>query len=87
MEWYNEPDRWKFENNKLTLSVTPLTDYRRITHYGFTVDDAPFFYTRRGGEFEVSVKVTGAYKSRFDQMGLMFRTDEKNSMVLLNQSG
>jgi len=30
-----------------------------------------------GGEFEVKVKITGAYKTRYDQMGLMLRIDEK----------
>ena len=78
MEWYNEPTEWNIENGKLILSVTPQTDYWRITHYGFTVDDGPFYYSKRGGEFEVSVKITGKYKSRYDQMGLMFRIDEKH---------
>ena len=78
MEWYNEPAEWNIENGKLILSVTPQTDYWRITHYGFTVDDGPFYYSKRGGEFEVSVKITGKYKSRYDQMGLMLRIDEKH---------
>ena len=77
MEWYNEPATWKMEKGILTMEVTPQSDYWRVTHYGFTIDDGPFYYTIRGGEFEVSVKITGAYKSRFDQMGLMLRIDEK----------
>ncbi|MEO9210373.1 MAG: DUF1349 domain-containing protein, partial [Ginsengibacter sp.] len=39
MEWLNEPETWEFNNNKLTMEVTPQTDYWRITHYDFTVDD------------------------------------------------
>ena len=78
MEWYNEPVEWNIENGKLIMSVTPQTDYWRITHYGFTVDDGPFYYSKRGGEFEVSVKITGKYKSRYDQMGLMLRIDENH---------
>ena len=78
MQWFNEPAEWKVENNKLSMSVTPRTDYWRISHYGFTVDDAPFFYTLRGGEFEVKVKVSGDYKARFDQAGLMLRIDHEN---------
>ena len=42
------------------------------------VDDAPFLYTTRGGEFEVKVKIAGDYKVRFDQAGLMLRTDKEN---------
>ena len=60
------------------MQVTPQSDYWRISHYGFTVDDAPFYFANYGGEFEAKVKLTGAYKARFDQMGLMVRTDAKN---------
>lgn len=60
------------------MFVTPQSDYWRISHYGFTVDDAPFYYTTYGGEFEVKVKITGDYKARFDQMGLMLRIDHEN---------
>jgi regulation of enolase protein 1 (concanavalin A-like superfamily) len=78
MQWFNEPAKWEIKNNSLSMTVTPQSDYWRISHYGFTVDDAPFYYTTYGGEFEAKVKLTGAYKVRFDQMGLMIRTDHKN---------
>lgn len=78
MQWYNEPERWEIKNNALIMQVTPKSDYWRISHYGFTVDDAPFYYSLYGGEFEAKVKLTGAYKARFDQMGLMIRTDHEN---------
>ena len=78
MQWFNEPESWSIKNNKLTMQVTPQSDYWRISHYGFTVDDAPFIYTTRGGEFEVKVKIAGDYKVRFDQAGLMLRTDKEN---------
>lgn len=78
MQWFNEPEQWEADGNSLTMSVTPRTDYWRISHYGFTVDDAPFMYTLRGGEFEVKVKISGDYKTRFDQSGLMLRIDHEN---------
>ena len=77
MTWFNEPDTWKATGNKLEMFVTPKSDYWRKTHYGFTVDDGPFYYTTRGGEFEAVLKVTGAYKTRYDQAGMMLRIDEK----------
>lgn len=77
MQWFNEPQRWEINNNSLEMFCTPKTDYWRITHYGFTVDDGPFYYSTYGGEFEVKVKITGEYKHRFDQMGLMLRIDEE----------
>ena len=78
MQWFNEPEQWEIKNNMLTMEVTPQTDYWRISHYGFTVDDAPFLYTLGGGEFEVKVKISGDYKTRFDQSGLMLRLDHEN---------
>lgn len=78
MQWFNEPENWTIKNNSLTMQVTPQSDYWRISHYGFTVDDAPFIYTTRGGEFEVKVKISGDYKVRFDQAGLMLRIDKEN---------
>jgi len=77
MRWFNEPVKWSIENQSLSIFVTPKTDYWRETHYGFTVDDGPFYYTVLGGEFETKVKITGEYKARYDQMGLMLRIDEK----------
>ena len=44
MNWFNEPENWTISNNSLTMNVTPKCDYWRISHYGFTVDDAPFYY-------------------------------------------
>ncbi|MBI9063073.1 MAG: DUF1349 domain-containing protein [Marinilabiliaceae bacterium] len=78
MQWFNEPSSWEVKNDNLTMQVTPQSDYWRVTHYGFTVDDGPFYYTTRGGEFEVTVKITGKYQTRFDQMGLMLRIDEQH---------
>ena len=78
MQWFNEPTKWEIKNNSLTMNVTPQSDYWRVSHYGFTVDDAPFLYTMRGGEFEVKVKVTGDYTARFDPAGLMLRIDHEN---------
>lgn len=78
MQWFNEPESWTIDNGKLVMDVTPLSDYWRVSHYGFTVDDAPFLYTLRGGEFEVKVKISGKYKVRFDQAGLMLRIDKEN---------
>lgn len=78
MAWFNEPAKWSIENERLQMDVTPQSDYWRYTRHGFVVDDAPFYYSERGGEFEVVVKITGEYRSRFDQMGLMLRVDEKH---------
>ena len=56
MQWFNEPAQWTIQDHVLSMQVTPQSDYWRISHYGFTVDDAPFLYTLRGGEFELKVR-------------------------------
>lgn len=78
MTWFNEPSEWEINNGTLAMEVTPQSDYWRISHYGFTVDDAPFYYTTRGGEFEVKAKISGDYRTRFDQAGIMLRIDHEN---------
>lgn len=78
MNWFNEPDNWQIDGGTLTMDVTPNSDYWRISHYGFTVDDAPFYYAEYGGEFEAKVKISGDYKVRFDQAGMMIRLDHEN---------
>ncbi len=78
MQWFNEPEAWKIDNNLLTMQAPAHSDFWRISHYGFTVDDGAFYHTTRGGEFEVKVRVRGDYKARFDQAGLMIRIDHEN---------
>ena len=78
MTWFNEPSQWSIARDRMTMRVTPRTDYWRISHYGFTVDDAPFYYAEYGGEFEAKVKIEGDYKVRFDQAGMMIRIDHEN---------
>ena len=78
MQWFNEPESYTIRNGKLEMDVPAQTDYWRIAHYGFTVDDGPFLYTTVGGEFEAKIKVGGDYKVRFDQAGMMIRKDHEN---------
>ena len=78
MQLFTETAQWAINALLSRTSVTPQSDYWRISHYGFTVDDAPFYYATYGGEFEAKVKVTGDYKVRFDQAGLMLRIDHEN---------
>ena len=82
MQWFNEPEGWEINGGTLTMDVTPQSDYWRISHYGFTVEDAPFLYTLRGGEFEVKAKISGDYKVHFDQAGLMLRIVHQNYIVV-----
>lgn len=79
MNWYNEPEQWEIKNNgTFEMIIPPKTDFWRVSHYGFTVDNGPFYYATYGGEFEAKVRITGNYVTTFDQMGLMIRIDHEN---------
>lgn len=75
MKWYNEPQKWSFENNKLFITSNPKTDFWRTTHYGYVTDNGHFYYVEAEGDFQATVKVTGSYKDLYDQTGIMIRTD------------
>ena len=78
MHWFNEPESYTIKGGTLEMDVPGQTDYWRIAHYGFTVDDGPFLYATYGGEFEAKIKVSGDYKVRFDHAGMMIRQDHEN---------
>ncbi len=78
MQWFNQPEKWSIDKQSLSMFAPAKTDFWRITSYGFTVDDGPFYYALQGGEFEVKVKISGEFKTRYDHMGIMLRVDEKN---------
>ena len=82
MQWFNEPESYHIEGGVLEMDVPAQTDYWRIAHYGFTVDDGPFLHATYGGEFEAKIKVSGDYRTRFDQAGMMIRQDHENYVKL-----
>ncbi len=87
MQWFNEPEQWKIEDNSLLMYVTPQTDYWRISHYGFTVDDAPFLYTLRGGKFEVKrIDHENYIKAvrRLDAVEIFYSFDDKEYTMMRN---
>lgn len=78
MQWFNEPESWNINNGTITMDVTPYSDYWRVSPYDTMIDDAPFLYTTRGGEFEVKVRISGKYKTNSDQAGLMLKISRGN---------
>ena len=46
MHWFYEPESYTIKGGTLEMDVPGQTDYWRIAHYGFTVDDGPFLYAR-----------------------------------------
>jgi regulation of enolase protein 1 (concanavalin A-like superfamily) len=77
MEWYNEPQSWSIEGERIVVTSDPKTDFWRKTHYGFIRDSGHFYFEPVSGDFEAEVKVSGAYRAQYDQAGLMVRLDEQ----------
>ncbi len=78
MQWYNEPPEWKADGDKLTVTAGAKTDFWRKTHYGFIRDNGHFYYQPVQGDFTLDVKVSGQYKTLYDQAGVMARVDNLN---------
>jgi regulation of enolase protein 1 (concanavalin A-like superfamily) len=56
----------------------PKTDFWRKTFYGFIRDTGHFYGQPVQGDFVIVVKVSGQYRTLYDQAGLMLRVDERN---------
>jgi uncharacterized protein len=76
MTWYNEPQNWKQEGDRLSVFADSHTDFWRKTHYGFVRDNGHFYFERISGNFEIEAEPTGKYESLYDQAGVMIRLDE-----------
>lgn len=76
MQWYNEPPQWHQDNNVIYMTAGAKTDFWRHTHYGFVRDNGNFYYQEVSGDFTAEVKITGDYRSLYDQAGIMVRESE-----------
>jgi regulation of enolase protein 1 (concanavalin A-like superfamily) len=77
VEWLNEPPAWEARDETLIVTAGPRTDFWRTTHSGFVCDSGHFWYRPWEGDFVAGVTVTGAYRDRYDQAGLMVRLDDR----------
>ncbi|HLO51580.1 MAG TPA: DUF1349 domain-containing protein [Kamptonema sp.] len=76
MQWYNEPSEWYEDQDIIHVTAGAKTDFWRQTHYGFIRDNGNFYHREVAGDFTAEVKITGDYRSLYDQAGLMIRESE-----------
>ena len=74
MDWYNEPPQWAAHNGTVTMHSASKTDFWRLADVAR--DNGHFYYQRQVGNFQIDCKISGSYKSQYDQAGLMVRVDE-----------
>lgn len=75
--WLNEPASWSDTNGALRITADPGTDFWRTTSYGFVRDSGHVYGERLAGDFDLSLRVRGAYAAQYDQAGAMVRVDER----------
>lgn len=73
LTWFNEPQEWQLENDKLVIKPDAKTDFWQKTHYGFQVDNGHCLLTQVDGDFSLSTRVQFHPAHQYDQAGLMVR--------------
>jgi uncharacterized protein len=77
MQWLNEPARWQEHDGALSVTADPGTDFWRVTGYGFIRDNGHLYGTAVAGDFDLTVRLNGAFAAQYDQAGAMVRADER----------
>jgi regulation of enolase protein 1 (concanavalin A-like superfamily) len=75
VKWINEPAQWWAADSVLTVTADGGTDFWRTTHYGFVHDNGHVYGDEVDGDFDLTMRVSGAYADQFDQAGAMVRVD------------
>jgi regulation of enolase protein 1 (concanavalin A-like superfamily) len=78
MHWLNEPAQWSQEPGLLAVTAGPGTDFWRTTSYGYVRDNGHLYGDLLPGDFDLEVRVSGAYAEQYDQAGAMVRVDERH---------
>jgi uncharacterized protein len=78
VQWINEPVHWSAADGVLTVMADGGTDFWRTTHYGFVHDSGHVYGEWMDGDFDLTMRVRGAYADQYDQAGAMVRVDEQH---------
>lgn len=81
LAWTHRPLKVKLDGSQISVKVPPRTDCWRKTRHNFIMDNAPFYWHRVNGDFEVMVKISGDMKKMYDKAGIMIRLDAENWIV------
>jgi uncharacterized protein len=78
VRWLNEPARWSLSGDVLTVTADAGTDFWRTTHYGYVRDTGHVYGADITGDFDLAVRVRGAYADQYDQAGAMILADDEH---------
>lgn len=78
VRWWNEPAHWSADEGSLLVTADGGTDFWRLTGYGYARDNGHLYGEVINGDFDLSVRLNGAFSTQYDQAGAMLRLDESN---------
>jgi uncharacterized protein len=73
--WHNPPAASEIRDGELHVRTGANTDFWNRTFYGFTHDNGHFFARAVTGDFTAELIFTVAYRTLYDQAGLMVWVD------------
>lgn len=75
-EWLNPPPAWSGDASRLEVATALETDFWQATFYGFHRNSGHAWLAPVSGDFSLSARVTGDYRTLYDQAGLMLYLGE-----------
>ena len=76
--WLNPPVKYEINQDRVSITTEPDTDFWQTTYYGFQNENAPALLLNMEQDFTFSCKCTFAYTTLFDQCGLIVFLDQQN---------
>lgn len=76
--WINAPEQYAAENDCLSLTTEPHTDFWQRTHYGFQNDNGHCYVKNVEGDFSFSLRAQFTYNHKYDQCGVIVYQDSEN---------
>src|SRR5574344_1948681 len=77
-DWLNEPYNVRFDEMGMHVSARGKTDFWCCSRYDFRKDDGHFFFSYVLGDFCCDLNWKFEEIAKFDQCGIMIRTDVNN---------
>ncbi len=77
-EWLNEPEDVDFRDAGMAVTAKAGTDFWQNKNRNVHKDDGHFFFTRKCGNFVLTVHWAFSQMTEMNQCGIMIRSDEQN---------
>jgi len=77
-KWLNRPRSFEVSDRLVKITTEPNTDLWQRSYYGFRNDNAPALLFESKDNFSFTVKASFAYRTRFDQCGVIIYLDSDN---------